>query len=65
VEALIAEGAPHRALDLGDPGIVFDLATPRAELPGYQGPPEPAGGPPPEWNAALAAQAQRSGEPGR
>jgi CTP:molybdopterin cytidylyltransferase MocA len=67
VEALIAEGAPHRALDLGDPGIVFDLATPRAELPGYQGPPEPAGGPPPDWNAALAAatDAQRSDEPGR
>jgi CTP:molybdopterin cytidylyltransferase MocA len=65
VEALVAEGAPHRALELGDPGIVFDLATPRAELPGYQGPPEPAGGPPPEWNATLAAQAQRSGEPRR
>ena len=65
VEALVADGAAYRALELGDPGIVFDLATPRADLPGYQGPPEPAGATPPEWNAALAAQAERSGEPGR
>ena len=62
VAALIAEGAPVRLLELGDPGIVFDLVTPRADLPGYQGPPEPAGGTPPEWNSVLAAQAQRSGE---
>ena len=65
VEALVADAAPYRALELGDPGIVFDIATPRSDLPGYQGPPEPAGNPPPEWNAALAAQAERSGEPGR
>ncbi len=65
VEALTAEGAPYRAIDLGDPGITHDLATPRSELPGYQGPPEPAGNTPPEWNAALAAHAERSGEPGR
>jgi CTP:molybdopterin cytidylyltransferase MocA len=65
VAALIAEGAPVRVLELGDPGIVFDLTTPRADLPGYQGPPEPAGGPPPEWNSALAAQVQHSGEPAR
>jgi|SRR5271157_4268343 len=64
VEALIAEGAPHRALELGDPGIVHDLSTPRSELPGYQGPPEPAAGPAPEWNQELGVQAQRSGEPG-
>jgi CTP:molybdopterin cytidylyltransferase MocA len=65
VAALIAEGAPLRLVELGDPGIALDLATPRTDLPGYQGPPEPAGGPPPEWNAALAAQAEHSGEPAR
>lgn len=65
VAVLIAESAPVRMLELGDPGIVFDLATPRADLPGYQGPPEPAGGPPPEWNSALGAQAEQSGEPAR
>ncbi|MGA3029856.1 MAG: NTP transferase domain-containing protein [Candidatus Limnocylindrales bacterium] len=64
VASLIAEGVPVRVLELGDPGIVYDLATPRSSLPGYQGPPQPAAGPPPEWNAELAPQAQRSGEPG-
>ncbi len=63
VEALIAAGEPNRVLELGDPGIVHDLATPRSGLPGYQGPPRPASGPPAEWNAALAADADRSGEP--
>ena len=57
VEALIASGTPHRILELGDPGIVFDVTTPRSELPGYQGPPQPEGTSP-EWNAELAAQAQ-------
>jgi CTP:molybdopterin cytidylyltransferase MocA len=65
VEALAAEGAPYRVVELGDPGIVFDMGTPRSELPGYQGPPEPAGNQPQEWNAALAAQAERSGETAR
>ena len=50
VDALIAEGVPVRVLELGDPGIVYDIATPRSGLPGYQGPPQPAAGPPPEWN---------------
>ena len=57
VDALIAEGAPVRLLELGDPGIVFDIATPRSELPAYQGPPRPDS-PPPEWNADLAAHFQ-------
>jgi CTP:molybdopterin cytidylyltransferase MocA len=53
VAALIAEGVPGRQLELGDPGIVHDLGTARAELPPFEAPPEPAGGPPPEWNSAL------------
>jgi CTP:molybdopterin cytidylyltransferase MocA len=59
VSALIAEGAAVRVLELGDPGIVFDIGTPRAELPVYQGPPQP-NGPSQEWNAELAAHAQVS-----
>jgi CTP:molybdopterin cytidylyltransferase MocA len=57
VAALIADGAAHRVIELGDPGIVHDMATPRASLPAYQGPPQP-GEPAPEWNAELARQAQ-------
>jgi molybdenum cofactor cytidylyltransferase len=57
VQTLVAAGVPMRQVELGDPGIVHDIETPRADLPSYQGPPEPAGGPPPEWNSALAADA--------
>ena len=62
VAALLEEGLPGRILELGDPGITHDMATPRAGLPGYQGPPEPASGSPAEWNADLAAQVERSSE---
>jgi len=62
VAALVAEGVPLRVLELGDPGITHDIATPRAGLPGYLGPPEPATGPPPEWNADLAAEVERSAD---
>jgi CTP:molybdopterin cytidylyltransferase MocA len=61
VDALIAEGVPVRILELGDPGIVFDIGTPRSQLPGYQGPPQPDG-PSPEWNAELAAHVQAAEE---
>ena len=61
VDALIAEGAPVRLLELGDPGIVFDIAPPRSELPAYQGPPQPDS-PPPEWNADLAAHVEAAEE---
>ena len=57
VATLAAEGVPLRLIELGDPGIVHDMATPQADLPAYQGPPEPAG-PPPEWNQALAEAAE-------
>jgi CTP:molybdopterin cytidylyltransferase MocA len=62
VERLAAEGVPLRLIELGDPGIIHDLSTPRAEMPDYQGPPEPAAGPPPEWNADLAANVEGSAE---
>lgn len=65
IEAAASAGAPFRLVDLGDPGIVRDLATPRSQLPAYQGPPEPAGGGAPEWNQALgeAAAAGAAGSP--
>jgi CTP:molybdopterin cytidylyltransferase MocA len=63
VETLIAQGIPTRVLELGDPGIVYDLATPRGDLPEYQGPPQPEGASPREWNEDLATHAERSGQP--
>ena len=60
VQALIDSGVSIRQIELGDPGIVLDISTARGDLPFYQGPPEPAAGPPPEWNSVLAAQAGES-----
>jgi CTP:molybdopterin cytidylyltransferase MocA len=65
VEEMIASGAPNLILELGDPGIVYDLETPRSELPEYQGPPRPEAAATLEWNAELAAAAEVSAEPDR
>ena len=65
VEEMIAAGAPNQVLELGDPGIVYDLATPRSALPEYQGPPRPEAVVAQEWNAELAAAAELSADPGR
>jgi CTP:molybdopterin cytidylyltransferase MocA len=51
-EAVAAVGAA--GLALGDPGTVIGADVPLDELPAYDGPPEPVGGPPPEWGAAAA-----------
>ena len=45
---------PFLELELGDPGVVHDRETPIERLPAYEGPPGPAGGPPPEWGAPAA-----------
>jgi len=49
-----ASGVPVRTLDLGDPGTTHDRGVPIAELPPYEGPPEPAARHTHEWGAALA-----------
>jgi len=47
-------GVPFRLVETGDPGVVFDVSTPRGELPPYAGPPEPADGHAHEWGVASA-----------
>jgi CTP:molybdopterin cytidylyltransferase MocA len=42
------------AVELGDPGSVLGSEVALDDLPDYVGPPEPVGGPPPEWGAAAA-----------
>jgi CTP:molybdopterin cytidylyltransferase MocA len=44
IDSLIAAGVPSLTVELGDPGIVHDGATPRSSLPDYQGPPAPVPG---------------------
>ena len=41
-------------VELGDPGSVLGREVALDALPDYAGPPEPVGGPPPEWGAAAA-----------
>jgi CTP:molybdopterin cytidylyltransferase MocA len=51
---IVAAGVTLRVVDLGDPGTTVDGDTPRAELPPYEGPPEPASDHVHEWGAAVA-----------
>jgi CTP:molybdopterin cytidylyltransferase MocA len=47
-------GSDVITVELGDPGSVLGSEIALDELPDYAGPPEPVGGPPPEWGAAAA-----------
>ena len=53
---LLGSGLPVRLVECGDPGTTYDIGTARADLPPYDGPPEPASGRTFEWGA-LAAEA--------
>ncbi|MEA2677615.1 MAG: hypothetical protein QOJ81_1756 [Chloroflexota bacterium] len=52
--ATVAAGAKVESIDMGDPGVTYDISTPFDSLPPYQGPAEPGAGMPPEWGAAAA-----------
>jgi CTP:molybdopterin cytidylyltransferase MocA len=51
---LVASGVPDRHVPLGDPGVAWDVSTPRLSLPAYVGPTEPAAGHVHEWGAGFA-----------
>ena len=53
LEEVIAAAATT-SVELGDPGSVLGREVALDDLPDYAGPPEPVGGPPPEWGAAAA-----------
>lgn len=54
IERLATVGVPVEVIELGDPGTTHDAGTPRAALPPYLGPSEPASGHVHEWGAAAA-----------
>lgn len=60
---LVAAGIPSIVVELGDPGVVHSLDTPRHELPPFEGPPEPAAGHHHEWGAEVAPLATDALEP--
>jgi hypothetical protein len=46
-----------RLVEVGDPGVIFDVETAPADLPLYEGPPDPPAGHTHEWGADVAAEA--------
>ncbi len=54
IDDLVAAGVPVRIIETGDPGVSIDVATLAADLPPYDGPPEPADAHAHEWGAAAA-----------
>jgi CTP:molybdopterin cytidylyltransferase MocA len=48
---------PARVVEMGDPGVVYDVDTPESDLPAYEGPPDPPAGHSHEWGADVAAEA--------
>jgi CTP:molybdopterin cytidylyltransferase MocA len=57
MDDLAATGVQVRIVETGDPGVTHDISTPRASLPEYDGPPEPADAHAHEWGAAAADEA--------
>jgi CTP:molybdopterin cytidylyltransferase MocA len=45
----LAATVPSRIVEVGDPGVVHDAETPYADLPPYDGPPDPPAGHTHEW----------------
>jgi len=56
IEALVAT-VPSRIVEVGDPGVIHDAATDRADLPTYEGPPDPPAGHTHEWGSDVAREA--------
>ncbi len=53
----LAATIPTQVIDLGDPGVTHDVDTALAELPAYEGPPDPPGRQNHEWGEDVAAEA--------
>ena len=56
IDDLVA-ALPNRIVEVGDPGVIHDSETASADLPIYEGPPDPPAGHTHEWGADVAAEA--------
>lgn len=54
IRNLLGQVPDTELLELGDPGTVHGIDVAMDALPKFEGPPQPVGGPPPEWGAAAA-----------
>jgi molybdenum cofactor cytidylyltransferase len=57
IEDVVGSGVAERHLELGDPGVIHDRDTARADLPPYVGPVDPPAGHVHEWGAQVADEA--------
>jgi CTP:molybdopterin cytidylyltransferase MocA len=53
----LAAAVSTRTVEMGDPGVTHDVDTAPADLPAYEGPPDPPAGHTHEWGADVAAEA--------
>jgi CTP:molybdopterin cytidylyltransferase MocA len=53
----LVKTVPARVIDMGDPGVIHDVDTAPADLPAYEGPPDPPAGHTHEWGADVASEA--------
>jgi CTP:molybdopterin cytidylyltransferase MocA len=58
VVADLVAAVPSRIIEMGDPGVIHDADTAAADLPTYEGPPDPPAGHTHEWGADVAAEAE-------
>jgi CTP:molybdopterin cytidylyltransferase MocA len=54
----LVEVVPSRVIDMGDPGVIHDADTAPADLPAYEGPPDPPAVHTHEWGADVASEAE-------
>jgi hypothetical protein len=64
VIADLASVVPTRTVEVGDPGVHYDADTPYADLPPYEGPPQPPGGHTHEWGDGIAERGVDEDVPG-
>ena len=57
IEDLVA-AVPSRLVELGDPGVTHSVDVPLADLPPYEGPPDPPAGHPHEWGEDVEEEAE-------
>jgi CTP:molybdopterin cytidylyltransferase MocA len=57
----LAATVPSRLVEVGDPGVVHDADTPFAELPPYDGPPDPPAGHTHEWGDGVEDEGMPTG----
>ena len=61
---MVSGSVSTRLVDVGDPGVHYDVDTPFRELPPYEGPPDPPGGHTHEWDDAVVDRGVDEDVPG-